>query len=79
MTTPGSGQGSYQASVQPPGGMGISSQGYGQEGYVLAPEQDLIRPPEEALNFAVGVPLGEAVLPALRHAVQGFLGSLSIT
>jgi hypothetical protein len=56
MTTPGGGQGSYSASVQPPGGMGVSSQGYGQEGYVLQDEQSLVRPPDEALNFATGVP-----------------------
>lgn len=58
MTTPGSGQGSYSASVQPPGGMGVTlaSQGYGQEGYVLQDEQSLVRPPDEALNFATGVP-----------------------
>ena len=57
MTTPGSGQGSYQASMQPPGGLGVSSQGYGQEGYVLAEDQVLPRPPDEALDFATGVPL----------------------
>jgi hypothetical protein len=36
--------------------MGISSQGYGQEGYQLADEQALVQPPDEALNFSVGVP-----------------------
>jgi hypothetical protein len=36
--------------------MGVSSQGYGQEGYVLEDEQSLVRPPDEALNFATGVP-----------------------
>ncbi len=56
MTTPGGGQGSYQASMQPPGGLGVSTQGYGQEGYVLQDEQSLVRPPDEAQNFAVGVP-----------------------
>jgi Protein of unknown function (DUF935) len=56
MTTPSGGQGSYTASVQPPGGMGVTTQGFGQEGYVLAPEQDLVQPPEEALNFSIGVP-----------------------
>jgi Intein splicing domain len=56
MTTPGGGQGSYSSSVQPPGGMGVTSQGYGQEGYVLQDEQSLVQPPDEALNFAVGVP-----------------------
>lgn len=56
MTTPGSGQGSYQGRVSPPGGMGVTSQGFGQEGYVLEDEQALPRPPEEALNFSVGVP-----------------------
>ena len=56
MTTPGGGQGSYSASSQPPGGMGVTSQGYGQEGYVLQDEQSLVRPPDEALNFATGVP-----------------------
>jgi hypothetical protein len=57
MTTPGSGQGSSSASVSPPGGLGISAQGYGQEGYVLAENQVLPKPPPEALNFEVGVPL----------------------
>lgn len=56
MTTPGSGQGSYSASVQPPGGMGVTTQGYGQEGYVLQDDQAQPQPPDEALNFAVGVP-----------------------
>jgi hypothetical protein len=56
MTTPGSGQGSYQSRLQPPGGIGITTQGFGQEGFVLPDEQELTRPPEEALNFSVGVP-----------------------
>jgi len=56
MTTPGGGQGSYNASVQPPGGMGVTTQGYGQEGYVLQDEQSLVRPPDEAQNFSIGVP-----------------------
>lgn len=55
MTTPGSGQGSYNASVQPPGGMGVTTQGYGQEGYVLEEDQVLPKPPPEAENFAVGL------------------------
>ena len=40
----------------PPGGMGVTTQGFGQEGYVLADEQTLVKPPPEAANFAVGVP-----------------------
>jgi hypothetical protein len=38
--------------------MGISSQGFGQEGYTLdsTDEGPKPKPPEEALNFAVGVP-----------------------
>jgi hypothetical protein len=58
MTTPGSGQGSYNAVVQPPGGMGITTQGFGQEGYVLdsSDEGPLPKPQEQDLNFAVGVP-----------------------
>jgi Protein of unknown function (DUF935) len=56
VTTPGSGQGSYQASLQPPGGFGVTTQGYGQEGYVLEDEQVQPRPPGEAQNFATGVP-----------------------
>ena len=39
MTTPGGGQGSYTTSTQPPGGMGVTSLGYGQEGYALADDQ----------------------------------------
>ena len=56
MSTPQGGYGSYQSRVQPPGGMGVTTQGFGQEGYVLEDEQEQPRPPEEALNFAVGVP-----------------------
>jgi hypothetical protein len=56
MTMPGGGYGSYESRVQPPGGMGITTQGFGQEGYVLPEEQQQERPPEEALNFSVGVP-----------------------
>ena len=57
MTTPGGGQGvPYSSNTQPPGGMGVTSQGYGQEGYLLAEDQDLPKPPPEALDFAVGVP-----------------------
>jgi hypothetical protein len=75
MSTPGSGQGSYTSSVQPPGGMGVTSQGYGQEGYVLQDEQTLVQPPDEALNFATGVPyfLG---IPTIRDAVPRQLGSI---
>lgn len=36
--------------------MGVTSQGFGQEGYVLADTQTLPKPPPEAENFAVGVP-----------------------
>lgn len=42
----------------PPGGMGVTAQGFGQEGYVLDDSQLGVRPkprPEEE-NFAVGVP-----------------------
>src|ERR1700742_4792738 len=56
MTTPGSGEGSYQGRVSPPGGMGVTSQGFGQEGYVLEDEQELERPSPEQLNFSTGVP-----------------------
>lgn len=57
VTTPGGGQGvPYTSSVQPPGGMGVTSLGFGQEGYVLAEDQALPRPPPEAEDFAVGVP-----------------------
>jgi hypothetical protein len=58
MTTPFGGQGSYQATLQPPGGMGVTSQGFGQEGYVLDNSDvgPLPQPPDEALNFATGVP-----------------------
>lgn len=56
MTTPGSGEGSYQGRVSPPGGMGVTTQGFGQEGYVLDDEPQPPKPTEEAFNFAVGVP-----------------------
>lgn len=36
--------------------MGVTTQGYGQEGYVLQDDQAQPQPPDEALNFAVGVP-----------------------
>jgi hypothetical protein len=36
--------------------MGVTSQGFGQEGYVLDEEQQQPRPQEEQLNFATGVP-----------------------
>jgi hypothetical protein len=36
--------------------MGVTSQGYGQEGYVLDDEQGLPRPQPEDHNFEVGVP-----------------------
>jgi hypothetical protein len=44
--------------VQPPGGMGVTSEGFGQEGYVLdsTDVRGLPKPPPEAQNFAVGVP-----------------------
>jgi hypothetical protein len=58
MTTPGGGQGvPYTSNVQVPGGMGVSSIGFGQEGYVLPEDQALPKPPPEALDFSVGVPL----------------------
>jgi hypothetical protein len=56
--------------------MGITTQGFGQEGYVLADEQAQSRPPEEAMNFSVGVPLVISLLPAVRHPVQGQLGNI---
>lgn len=56
MTTPSGGYGSYEARVSPPGGMGITTQGFGQEGYVLVDEQQMPKPPDEAMNFSVGVP-----------------------
>jgi Protein of unknown function (DUF935) len=42
--------------LQPPGGMGVTTQGFGQEGYVLPEQQQLPKPPPEAESFAVGVP-----------------------
>ena len=36
--------------------MGVTSQGFGQEGYVLEDVQALPQPPPEADNFSVGVP-----------------------
>jgi Protein of unknown function (DUF935) len=50
---PGGGQGS-----SPPGGMGVTSQGFGQEGYVLdsSDEGPMARPRPEEFNFEVGVP-----------------------
>lgn len=36
--------------------MGVTSQGFGQEGYVLEDEQQIDRPQPEQLNFATGVP-----------------------
>jgi hypothetical protein len=57
VTTPGGGQGvPYSTNAQVPGGMGVTSQGYGEEGYVLADDQALPKPPPEALDFATGVP-----------------------
>lgn len=75
MSTPGSGQGSYTSSVQPPGGLGVSSQGYGQEGYVLQDDQVLPQPPDEALNFATGVPYFLEIL-AVFDALPGFVGAV---
>jgi Protein of unknown function (DUF935) len=42
----------------PPGGLGITSQGFGQEGYILGTEDvgPLPKPPPEESNFSVGVP-----------------------
>jgi hypothetical protein len=53
ITTVGAGYGS-----SPPGGMGVTSQGFGQEGYVLSSDDigGLPKPPPEAQNFATGVP-----------------------
>jgi len=50
---PGAGLG-----VPPPGGMGVSSQGFGQEGYVLSSDDigPRPRPAPESQNFTVGVP-----------------------
>lgn len=44
--------------VSPPGGMGVTSQGFGQEGYVLSSDDvgPRPRPGPEAQNFTVGVP-----------------------
>jgi hypothetical protein len=52
-TPPGAGSGS-----SPPGGMGVTAQGFGQEGYVLNTEDEGLvpKPPPEENNFAVGVP-----------------------
>jgi hypothetical protein len=47
--------------------MGVTTQGFGQEGYVLAPDQDLVKPPPEAQNFEVGVPY--FLIPALRDSL----------
>ncbi len=57
MTTPGTPQAGMGSS--PPGGMGVTSQGFGQEGYVLDDEPLGLRPrpQDEEQNFAVGVPL----------------------
>lgn len=43
---------------QPPGGMGVTAQGFGQEGYVLGEDDlnGLPKPPPEEQSFAVGVP-----------------------
>jgi hypothetical protein len=51
----GSPQAGYGSS--PPGGMGVTAQGFGQEGYVLA-DTDMVqpKPPPEDANWAVGVP-----------------------
>jgi len=53
LPSPGAGYGS-----SPPGGMGITSQGFGQEGYVLdsSDEGPMPRPRPEEFNFTVGVP-----------------------
>lgn len=50
---PGSGYGS-----SPPGGLGITTQSFGQEGYVLdsSDEGPVPRPRPDEFNFAVGVP-----------------------
>src|SRR5215471_1358544 len=40
----------------PPGGMGVTAQGFGQEGYVLDRIQPKERPDESEQNFTVGVP-----------------------
>ncbi len=78
MSTPGGGQGvPYTSSVQPPGGMGVTSMGYGQEGYVLAEDQQLVKPPPEALDFATGVPY--FLVPAIRDSLSRFLGGISLT
>lgn len=50
-TSPQAGQGS-----SPPGGMGVTSQGFGQEGYILADQMAEPKPPPEDMNWAVGVP-----------------------
>ena len=40
----------------PPGGMGVTAQGFGQEGYVLDRPDELLKPQPEQTNFSVGVP-----------------------
>jgi hypothetical protein len=74
MSTPGPGQGSYESRLQPPGGMGVTTQGFGlgQEGYVLPETQALPKPPPEAENFAVGVPYFLDI-PTFRDALQGLV------
>jgi Intein splicing domain len=52
-SVPGAGLG-----VMPPGGMGVTTQGFGQEGYVLSDDDVGPQPPpsEADLSFATGVP-----------------------
>lgn len=53
LPSPGAGYGS-----SPPGGMGVTSQGFGQEGYILdsSDEGPMVRPRPDEFNFTVGVP-----------------------
>jgi len=53
----------------PPGGMGVTAQGFGQEGYVLDRIQPKERPGEAEENFSVGVPLCDirTICPSVRR------------
>lgn len=54
----------------PPGGMGVTSQGFGQEGYVLNDLEELVKPPPEEQNFATGVPY-YLLAASIRHPLPG--------
>jgi hypothetical protein len=60
----------------PPGGMGVTAQGFGQEGYVLAEaEMTQPKPPPEDANWAVGVPYYLLAAP-VRHALPRLVGGV---